>query len=154
MDRRNQGIVRGTLMGIGVGVVVGLLLAPRSGKETRDLLATRSKETMDDLERRLADLRSELGDRIDALKDLAATVSEEAGVQSRELISKAEVLKEDLHNSASNLAKNTGKAKSDAVADAKRLVKHGADIMSDLEHATREVVKNTKHQAKESDLIG
>ena len=141
-------------MGIGIGIIVGLLLAPRSGKETRELLATKSKETMDDLERRLTELRSELGDRIDALKDLAATVSEEARVQSRELISKAEELKADLRSSASNLAKNTGKAKSDAVADAKRLVKHGADIMSDLERATREVVKNTKHQAEESDLLG
>ena len=150
MEKQERNLVRGTVIGIGIGVLIGLLYAPRSGKESRDRLATRGKDTLDDVEQRLGEVRHELDDRIDALRDLAATISEEASVQSQDLLAKAEVLKTDLSGSAANLAKNTGKARADAVVDAKRLVKQGADILSELERATRQVVQNTKQRATDA----
>jgi len=40
----------GILAGLAAGVAIGMLLAPRSGKETRDLLREKGKRAMDDLE--------------------------------------------------------------------------------------------------------
>ena len=147
MARDNQDTGRGAFLALCVGVVIGVLVAPRSGKETRERIVARSRQSFDNLENRLSDLRSDLAKRIDSLRDLAETVGEEASVQSRAVISKAELLKADLRSSASHLAENTGKARTDAVSDAKRLVRQGGDIMTELERATREIVKNTRAKA-------
>jgi len=45
------------LLGLGIGVGVGLLFAPRSGEETRDLLMSRADEGKDYLKRQTEDLK-------------------------------------------------------------------------------------------------
>lgn len=45
------------LVGMGIGVVVGFLFAPRSGEETREYLRERYEDTRDDLKRRTQELR-------------------------------------------------------------------------------------------------
>jgi len=44
-------------LGLGLGVAVGLLFAPKSGAETRDLLLTKADEGKEYLKRRTSDLR-------------------------------------------------------------------------------------------------
>ena len=44
-------------LGLGVGVAVGLLFAPQSGEETRDLLKTRADDAKERLRRKTQDLR-------------------------------------------------------------------------------------------------
>ena len=68
------------IVGLGVGVAVGMLLAPRSGEETRQLLREKADESKDYLrtkadesrefvKRRGAELRESAGDLIDRSKD-------------------------------------------------------------------------------------
>lgn len=81
-------------LGLGLGVAVGLLFAPKSGAETRDLLLNKAEEGKDYLKRRSTELRETASDAIDKGKrtvsrqrdHLAAAV--EAGKQAyREAVS-------------------------------------------------------------------
>ena len=83
-------------LGLGLGVAVGLLFAPKSGAETRELIRSKADESKDYLRRRSNELRDSAGDAIERGKTavsrqrdhLAAAV--EAGKQAyREAVSGA-----------------------------------------------------------------
>ncbi|SRR5690348_15110958 len=60
------------LLGLGVGVAVGLLFAPKSGAETRDFLLTKADEGKDYLKRRSEELRDSASDAIEKGKGVVA----------------------------------------------------------------------------------
>jgi gas vesicle protein len=82
------------LLGVGIGVAAGLLFAPKSGPETRDLLRSKADEGKEYLKRRTMEARDQASDAIDRGKstvsrqrdNLVAAV--EAGKQAyREAVS-------------------------------------------------------------------
>jgi gas vesicle protein len=56
-------------LGLGLGVAVGVLFAPKSGAETRDFLRERAEEGTDYVKRRANDLRDTATDALDKSKD-------------------------------------------------------------------------------------
>lgn len=52
-------------LGLGLGVAAGLLFAPKSGPETRDLLRSKADEGKEYLKRRSAEVRDQASDAID-----------------------------------------------------------------------------------------
>jgi gas vesicle protein len=52
-------------LGLGLGVAVGLLFAPKSGAETRELLLTKADEGKEYLKRRTSDLRESAEEAIE-----------------------------------------------------------------------------------------
>ena len=52
-------------LGLGLGVAVGILFAPKSGTETRGLIASKAGESGDYIKRRSGELRDSAGDLID-----------------------------------------------------------------------------------------
>lgn len=52
-------------LGMGIGVGVALLLAPQSGRETRELLKGKADEGKEYLKRRGSELRDEASDLVD-----------------------------------------------------------------------------------------
>lgn len=52
-------------LGLGLGVAVGLLFAPKSGSETRDLLLTKADEGKEFLKRRSSELRDSASEAIE-----------------------------------------------------------------------------------------
>jgi gas vesicle protein len=58
------------LLGLGLGVGVGLLFAPRSGEETRDMLLSKADEGKDYLKRQTDDLRDSAVDIVDKGRDV------------------------------------------------------------------------------------
>jgi gas vesicle protein len=81
-------------LGLGLGVAAGLLFAPKSGPETRDLLRSKADEGKEYLKRRTAEVRDQASDAIERSKstvtrqrdNLVAAV--EAGKQAyREAVS-------------------------------------------------------------------
>jgi gas vesicle protein len=52
-------------LGLGLGVAVGLLFAPKSGSETRDLLLTKADEGKEFLKKRSTELRDSAADAIE-----------------------------------------------------------------------------------------
>lgn len=56
-------------LGLGLGVAVGLLFAPKSGAETRDFIATKADEGKEYLRRRSEQLRDSASDVLEKSKD-------------------------------------------------------------------------------------
>ncbi len=90
----DEGKFSAFIFGFGVGLAVGVLFAPRSGEETRDLLRTKAGEGADYVKRRGGELKESASDLVDRGKtaisrqreNLAAAV--EAGKQAyREAVS-------------------------------------------------------------------
>ena len=59
-------------LGLGLGVAVGLLFAPKSGADTRDMLASKADEGKDYLKRRSEDLRDSASDILDKGRELVS----------------------------------------------------------------------------------
>jgi gas vesicle protein len=52
-------------LGLGLGVAVGVLFAPKSGSETRELLRSKANEGADYAKRRASELRDQASETID-----------------------------------------------------------------------------------------
>ncbi len=83
-------------LGLGLGVAAGLLFAPKSGAETRDLLLSKADEGKEYLKRRTSDLRESAEDVIEKGKNAVSRQRDnlssamEAGKQAyREAVSGA-----------------------------------------------------------------
>ncbi len=57
------------LLGLGVGVGIGMLFAPKSGQETRDLLANKAGEGTDYLKKRSTEIKQSASEWVDKGKD-------------------------------------------------------------------------------------
>lgn len=80
--------------GLGVGLAVGVLFAPRSGEETREYIRSRASEGTDYLKKRAEDLRESAGEAVERGKSALGRQKEhvaaavEAGRQAyREAVS-------------------------------------------------------------------
>jgi gas vesicle protein len=83
-------------LGLGLGVAVGLLFAPKAGAETRDLLLTKADEGKEFLKRRSSELRDNAVDAMEKGKTAVTrqkdhlSAAMEAGKQAyREAVSTA-----------------------------------------------------------------
>ncbi len=63
----SSSFIAGLGIGLGAGVLIGLLLAPKSGSETRDVIRTSAADGEEYLEKRSAELRDTLKDLIKAV---------------------------------------------------------------------------------------
>ena len=78
----------GILVGLAVGAVVGLLLAPESGKKTRKRIASESdsffKDLQDQLESGLESIKSQYNDYVDAAADKSKEVVSQAKKKAKQ----------------------------------------------------------------------
>jgi gas vesicle protein len=68
-DRDGNGVVW-FLAGLGVGALVGVLYAPRSGSETRDVLRSRAEEGREYMRNRAREAREQASDWVERGKDV------------------------------------------------------------------------------------
>jgi len=59
------------LVGLGVGALVGILFAPKSGEDTREFLSKKADEGRDFAQRKAKELRERADDLIERSKDAA-----------------------------------------------------------------------------------
>jgi gas vesicle protein len=59
------------LVGVGIGALLGVLFAPKSGEETRDYLAKRADEGRDFAQKKARELRERADELIERGKDVA-----------------------------------------------------------------------------------
>jgi gas vesicle protein len=57
------------LLGLGVGVGIGMLFAPKSGQETREIIKNKAGESTDFLKQRSSDLKQTANEWVDKGKD-------------------------------------------------------------------------------------
>ena len=65
------------MAGMGLGAVVALLFAPRSGKETRDFIAQKAEESRDYVSSKGREFRKQAEDAVDKAKDVVAKQKEQ-----------------------------------------------------------------------------
>jgi gas vesicle protein len=146
---KKTNVAKGTIFGIIIGAVAGLLLAPKSGKETQADIKRKIKTTANDIQQRLEKMSDEVSGRVDVLKEAAKDLRGEAKEESQELIKRAEVLKQDLRVSATKLSKQGAAAKDSTVKDVKLLLSEGSAVMDELERVTKHLVASAKDKAKD-----
>jgi len=89
MSEDNSGSMIGAfLAGLGIGAVIALLFAPRSGQETRDMIVEKAEEGRDYVVTKSEELRKQAEDAVEKGKDLVSKQKEllsaalEAGKQA------------------------------------------------------------------------
>jgi gas vesicle protein len=60
------------LVGLGVGALVGILFAPKSGEETREFLSKKADDGRDYAQKKARELRARADELIEQSKDVAA----------------------------------------------------------------------------------
>ena len=70
MSERNGGGMLWFLAGLGIGAVVGVLYAPQSGSETRELLMSKAEEGREFVRRRAQDARDQAGQWADRGREM------------------------------------------------------------------------------------
>ena len=64
------------LVGLGIGALVGILFAPKSGEETREFLAKKADEGRDYAQRKAQELRERAEDLVERSKNAASRQKE------------------------------------------------------------------------------
>jgi gas vesicle protein len=146
---KKSGLFKGTIFGIVIGAIAGVLLAPKSGKDTQKDIARKVKETAADIQSRLEDMTAEVTGRVDSLKEAAKDLSDEAKAESHDLVKRAEVLKKDLLISATNLAKQGNTTKEATLKDVNKLLNEGTQMMDELERLTKKLMDSAKDKLKD-----
>lgn len=70
--------ILGLLAGAAIGTTLGILFAPRSGKETRKVIKQRAKKAKKDIAEMVDKVRSKAGAGMDAAEDAAKDVTAKA----------------------------------------------------------------------------
>lgn len=132
-----RGFVKGTALGVTVGAlagaVVGVLFAPQSGKETRTQIVRALHKGQNELGRIIAQTQAQL-----------AELTEVAGKDAAELITRAQQLQKEMKHYAKLMMSKSKDVSEDARVEAKRLIDEGQKIAEDL----RRIVAKRAPQAK------
>ena len=64
------------IVGLGVGALIGILLAPKSGEETREYLSKKAEEGKEYAQRKARELRERADDLIERSKEVATRQKE------------------------------------------------------------------------------
>ena len=107
-NNAGKGLLIGLLAGGAIGAVLGLLFAPKSGKELRSDIKLRTDEYLDDADRYIADARTKAKDLINEGKKKSDKIISDAKAKSDELLKDAEKVFSDAKTKA-NTAYETGK---------------------------------------------
>ena len=76
-DQNGASKVAYFLAGMGLGAIVALLFAPRSGKETRDYIAQKAEEGREYVTARGRELRTQAEQAVEKAKDVVAKQKEQ-----------------------------------------------------------------------------
>ncbi len=104
-----KGFLSGFIAGGAVGVVLALLYAPKSGKELRQDIKSKSDGYMDDAEKYIADAKVRAKDLINEGKERSDKIISDAKSKSEQLLHDAEKVFNDAKSKATDIV-NTGKS--------------------------------------------
>ena len=123
MDHQRGSGLLAFLGGAAVGAVVGLLLAPRSGKETRERIMKRAEDARDDLDELIDKAREEWGKASGPAASTATLTKEEVNDLIRFLFEEGK----DLAGRIRDDVKTSTDATAERVRHAADHIRHGAN---------------------------
>lgn len=139
MSKRGRNVALGTLL-IGLaGYAVGLLTAPKSGKETRRDVQRQAAKAKTDAEKKLKVLHSEINELIVLGRSKLGTVKAKSKLEFSDALDKAQVAREKVREILS--------AVHEGDADDKDLQKALKEVNQAIEHLKKYVGKNVKTQS-------
>ncbi|HSW80095.1 MAG TPA: YtxH domain-containing protein [Candidatus Saccharimonadales bacterium] len=94
MKKSTKRLATGTMLALAVGYVAGILTAPKSGKETRQDIKDTANKAINEAEKRLKTLHTELTVLLGQAKARADKLSGSAKTQMETAIKAAQVAKE------------------------------------------------------------
>lgn len=145
---RKRNFTKGALIGIALGAIGGLLLAPRSGKDTQKLLKSKASKLGGDAFEKVRETEAQVVERIETFKEVASDLRGEAYEESQKLIIRGEMIKHDLQEAAERLATNSKELGNDVREDVKGLLKDGSVFVKDIERSTKRIITSTKENIK------
>lgn len=128
-DQGNKKLAIGALIGTAVGLIAGILTAPKSGKETRKDIKETANKVFSEAEKRLKNLYGELNELI-----------EKGKIEAKKQSGKA---KQELDKAVETAQKAQLKAKEVISA-----IRGGEAVNPDLENAIKEATKAKEHLKK------
>ena len=102
---KESNLLAGLIIGLAGGVVAGLLLAPNSGKETRNYLKQKSSDLKSDIDEKLASLDT---DALSDLKEKFSAVKDEASKEYQNIAQNIRNLEKEIEEKVRNI-KNQAK---------------------------------------------
>jgi gas vesicle protein len=130
----------GFLKGLGLGALIAgvgaLLFAPKSGKETRE-----------DIGKGFHEAKDQLSVGLDKLKEASVRVKDDSVKETKELMRRAEKLKESMNAMALKLSSATGEIKDELLEEAKQLMDEAKLVAEELETLGRKIGTSTKREA-------
>lgn len=114
MTNESKTGILGLLAGAAIGATLGILFAPRSGKETRDIIGRKVRDTKDDVDEMIDKARDEWSKAKGKAADTATMTKEEVSDFVRFLFEEGqdlgERLKKDMKGTADDVADRARKA--------------------------------------------
>ena len=91
MLERNENVNRGLafVAGAMIGAGIALVLAPQSGRKTRRLIRTRSRQVQAEMSRWLADVGDDVSEKLDETVEIGRTWSDARAKQVRQALETA-----------------------------------------------------------------
>lgn len=83
-----------TVIGAGIGFLVGILTAPKSGKETREDIKNSAKHMHHDAEKKLKQIHSEIAEHVELAAKRAKTAGTKASAELDNLVKEATTAKQ------------------------------------------------------------
>jgi gas vesicle protein len=124
---RGKGLLVGFLTGAAVGSIIALLFAPKSGRELREDIKSKSQEFIDDADKYIANAKDKASDLINEGKKKSERLVTETKEKVETLLSEAERILTDAKEKAGSVV-HVGKEKLEKESDRlKTAIKAGMD---------------------------
>ncbi len=99
-NNNGNGFLIGLIAGSALGAIIGLLYAPKSGKELRDDIRTKSNEYLDDADKYIEDARVKAKNLINDGKKKSEELIADAKTKSDELLKEAQKIFDEAKSKA------------------------------------------------------
>lgn len=130
----SSGMLMGLLVGGALGATLALLFAPKSGKELRQDIKSKTDVYLDDADKYIAEAKHKASDMINDGKKKSEKLIKEAKSKSDELLNDAERILSDARSKTDEIVK-TGKEKLDQKSSqVKSAIKAGVDAYKETKN--------------------
>ena len=129
-----KGVLIGFITGGALGAALALLYAPKTGKELRAEIRTKSDDYLDEADKYIAEAKDKAIDLINDGKKKSEKLIKDAKVKSDELIKDAEKVLEEARSKTDVLVKTSKEKVDQKTSQVKTAIKAGVDAYKETKN--------------------